>query len=132
MPNRPYTFAGRLLGPLGRKTGVDMDSSRGSFHTWWHGWNSQTQSLLPSPNRLKTLAQHRRVADARPAAATAAAGDDGEASARPLRVSLLLGLFLPLAVPLRLLRLRLVALAVALPLLLVVVLAVPEPLSSSG
>ena len=33
------------MGPLGRKTGVDMDSSRGSFHTdtgglnWSLGWN---------------------------------------------------------------------------------------------
>ena len=134
MPNRPYTFAGRLLGPLGRKTGVD----RGSFHIDTGGLNNWSldgtidSQSLPSPNPLKTLAQHHRVADARPAAATAAAGDDGEASARPLRVSLLLGLFLPLAVPLRLLRLRLVPLPVALPLLLVVVLAGPEPLPSSG
>ena len=105
----------------------------GSFHIDTGGLNNGSlegtidSQSLPSPNPLKTLAQHHRVTDARPAA-----GDDGEASARPLRVSLLLGLFLPLAVPLRLLRLRLVPLPVALPLLLVVVLPVPEPLPSSG
>jgi len=110
----------------------------GSFHIDTGGLNNGSlegtidSQSLPSPNPLKTLAQHHRVADARSAAATAAVGDDGEASARPLRVSLLLGLFLPLAVPLRLLRLRLVPLPVALPLLLVVVLAGPEPLPSSG
>lgn len=112
-----------------------MDSSRGSFHTdtgglSWSvkcGWN-HTLYLFLLPTPLKTLAQRHRLADFRPAAA----GDDGEASARPLRVSLLLGIFFPLAVPLRLLRLCLVPLPVALPLLLVVVLPVPEPLPSSG
>ncbi|TVU36895.1 hypothetical protein EJB05_18848, partial [Eragrostis curvula] len=73
-----------------------------------------------------TMDKDKSANPARPA--VAAAGDDGEASARPFRLALHVGV-LPLRIPLHLLRLRLVPLALAVPLPLLVVLAIPEPLS---
>uniref|UniRef100_A0A0D9YK96 DNA mismatch repair protein S5 domain-containing protein n=1 Tax=Oryza glumipatula TaxID=40148 RepID=A0A0D9YK96_9ORYZ len=62
------------------------------------------------------------------ASVASAAGDDGEAAPRSLRLALLLGILLSLAVPLRLLGLRLFPVALSLPLLLVVVVPFTEPL----
>uniref|UniRef100_A0A0E0QL91 Uncharacterized protein n=1 Tax=Oryza rufipogon TaxID=4529 RepID=A0A0E0QL91_ORYRU len=106
-------------------------------------FGAKTPRLGPSPSPISTFARPplapRPPAGSTPASTSTAragvrapravaAGDDVVAAPRPLRLALLLGILLSLAVPLRLLGLRLVPIALPLLLLLVVVVPFTEPL----